>query len=177
MKIGGVQVTAPKPLTLVLPHGDTQVVFKAQCVLDYSEFEERFPKPEPRRRVYPDGREELLTEEPEYLKRVSEYSELKLTWTTLKSLSATPNLEWETVDPQDSSTWKNYRTELESAFSPYEMMRIQALVFEAVGLDQGKIDQATKDFLAGKGAKPVASSSPSTEPANTPSGTPANAGE
>ncbi len=69
----------------------------------------------------------------------------------LESLKATPNLEWESVNPSDPKTWGGYENELvDAGFSIPEISRVIDCVFDANGLNQKKIDEATKRFLAGQ---------------------------
>ena len=72
----------------------------------------------------------------------------------LQSLRATDGLEWETVNYSDPTTWYAYKVELEkSGLTTADTSRIMSLVISANGLDQKKIDEATKAFLASQVAQ------------------------
>lgn len=176
MKLGGKVLNSLNIETLVIPRGDgDDLVFKFQAVLDYNEFDEKYPIPEPLIRTYPGGRTEKDTESNEYKERLNTWAEKKAHWMFLKSISATPDLVWETIDMANSDTWVNYMTELQTAgFTPPEIARMVITATSACGLNQDKIDEATKRFLAGPGTMPKGQSSPSTEQVSTPSGDAAN---
>ena len=69
----------------------------------------------------------------------------------LKSLSATEDLEWETVDMSDPDTWGNFAEELDAVFTPAEQSAITDIVMSACGFNQDKIEEATRLFIASQG--------------------------
>jgi hypothetical protein len=152
MKIQGKSISGPEVDVLVIPRKSGDILFKAQSVLDYDAFEALCPAPHPPETLRPGGGKGLRTrnlEAPEFLKALDDWSEKRTYWMILKSLEATPDLEWETIKMDDPSTWSNYEKELKSAgFSMLEITRILNLVTGVCGLDQRKIDEATARFLA-----------------------------
>lgn len=179
MKIQGKKIQGPNVETIVIPRGDDdQVVFKAQAVLDFSEFDKFCPMPEPRRLTKPGGAIVHDVDNPEYRKAVAQYSTDRMAWLILKSLEATPGLEWETVVMGDHSTWGNYTAELRSAgFSEMEIGRIVSGCMSANCLSESKIEEARKRFLALEKAAALAPSSLLAEPLSTESGESANDSE
>lgn len=173
MKIHGVKLEQPKDKILVIPRDDSQIIIKAKAVLDYAEFDLLVKEPKPptvRRR---DGEISPLLNDPKYQKAISDYATLRSQWMILQSLSATPGLEWESVDLQNPETWGNYEKELrESGFSLGEYGRILELVTEACGLNQSRIDEATRAFLATQEGRLEPVSSPQDEQKSMPSGEP-----
>jgi hypothetical protein len=156
MKINGHVVNAMEPKVLVIPKGNENIVFKAQPVLDYDEFDKLCPKPEAPGVLKPGGERFVDVRDSDYLKKLDIWASNRVHWMVLKSLSATPNLEWETVNMSDSTTWKNYADELtKSGFSNLELRMIVDMVITACGLNEEKIEQATKSFLAGQQVLPV----------------------
>lgn len=151
MLYDGKKFEAPNIEIIVIPRNDKNIIIKAQAVLDYTEHDALNPRPEPRKLVRPGN---IVTEDvtnPEYQKALSEWGRKKLDWMVIKSLSATENLTWEKIKIDDPNTWHLYKEELEEAyFNPQEIMRIMDCVFNANGLNQSKIDEATKSFLAGQ---------------------------
>ena len=157
MKIQGQSIGLPKPEVVVIPRGESQLVFKAAPILDFSAFDETLPRPKPEVRHYPDGHTETNYESQEYKDALDDWARKRSAWMVLKSLEATEGLEWETVKLDDSSTWPNYEDELQnSGLTTVEVAAIIEAVVKACGLDQAKIEQATKDFLAGQQETPDA---------------------
>jgi hypothetical protein len=174
MKINGRKI-GPSIETVVIPREGEDFVFRAQAVLDYSEFDTNNPEPKPPEALMPGGERKLIYDNPKYQERVGEWAESKTHWMILKSLQATEGLEWETVKMEDPSTWPNYQEEMKtSGLSPAEINTIVQTVITANGLNQQKIDEALERFLAGQARLPENASSPSTEQQTTPSGEPAN---
>lgn len=154
MKINGKQVTGPQTEVVVIPRGNEELVIRAQAVLDFTDFEKINPQPQPPTKMLPGGEVQQLIEDPKYSKRLSEWAQQKTDWMIIKSLAATEGLVWDTVKMDDPSTWGNYRTELTSVFAPAEMGKIIEAVMSACGLNQSKIEEATKRFLATQASKP-----------------------
>jgi len=150
MKINGKIIEGPKPEVIVIPKSEEEYVFKAMPVLDYEEFEKLCPTPRPPEKVLKGGETQLDVNDKEYSKKLTEWSECKVSWMTITSLKATEGLEWDTVDMSNPETWNNYITELKASFTDAEVQLIINLVYTACGLNQEKIDEATKRFLAGQ---------------------------
>ena len=148
MKYAGKTLTGSRISTVVIPRGDAEIVINAAAVLDYTEFEENHKSPVPPIITKPGGESYPDTLDADYIQAVNKWATLRTNWMILESLKATPELEWETVTA-DPETWGNYEDELKAAgFSPVEIFRITDLIIQANGLDQEKIDEATKRFLA-----------------------------
>lgn len=154
MKIKGRKLDSPVIETLVIPRPDGDLVFRAQCVKSYDAFDKLCPKPEAPVIIKPSGEKILDVEDADFSKALNTWAENRITWMLLESLKATPDLEWETVVPNDSATWANFGKELDASnLTTAEVTRIMNLCVEANGLNQSKIDKATKDFLAGELAR------------------------
>jgi hypothetical protein len=176
MKMFGKKMFGPRIEVLVIPRQDGDLVFRAQSILDYEPFEKLVPLPTPPTRMLPGGIKSVNLESPAYDTAMDKWSTTKWHWMMVKSLEATEGLEWETVKMDDPETFSNYKNEMkEAGLSPAEIAMIQAVVTDACGLNQVKIEQATKAFLAGQGQGHEDKSSPVSEPSSTPSGEPANA--
>ena len=178
MKYAGKEISGPSTEVVVIPRSDGDLVFRAKAVLDYGDFEKLCPTPEAPPVIHKGGAKGFDTEDKVYLEAMDVWSSAKTNWMILKSLQATDELEWETVDMSDPATWGNYETELASSgFSPAEVFRIVGIVITACGLNQQKIDEATERFLAGVAAAPSSVSSPSSEQPTIQSGEDASASE
>ena len=75
-------------------------------------------------------------------------SQLQSLFMVLKSLEATPGLEWEKVKKSDPNTWKFVDEELGKAFTIYGAGRIVQGVARANGLDERMLQEARTSFLA-----------------------------
>ncbi len=174
MLLGGQKIAGPRIETLVIPVGNRRLVFKAKLVKDYEDFDKLCPRPLPATLMLPGGEKKADIKNPDYLAKLKEYSNRRTDWMILESLSATPDLKWETVEAAKPETWGNYHKELEEAgLSESEQVRIIQLVLAANGLDQDKIDSATHSFLAEE-AERSAQSSPTGAGPSTQSGEPVN---
>lgn len=151
MKFGGITLEGPKPEVVVFVRGDKQLVFKCAPVLDFEDFDNLCPRPNPPM-VIKKGETVSVPDidNADYKKAIFAWVTVQTDWMCLQSLKATPEVEWETVDVSDSVTFKNWRTEMKAAgFSILEVTLIVEAVTTASGLNQAKMDDARKAFLAG----------------------------
>lgn len=154
MRIGGKPVKVLGMKTVVIPRGDDRYVFKLKPVTNYDIFDSLCPKPKPQIRQHRDGRTEELVGAPEYQKELEVWAQNRYHWSILESLSATEDLEFDSIDMQNPETWTNWQQEFrESGFSDLEVSKILDAILQACGLDSSKIDEATNDFLAGENKK------------------------
>jgi hypothetical protein len=150
MQIEGYNFNGPNVTVVVIPRNDKNIIFKAQAILDFKEFDGMIKPPVPPMRTKPGTEEQTPNfESPDYKKAVHEYAEKKTSYIVIKSLSATPGLKWDTVSLADPDTWSNYDKELKAAFfSEVEITSILEAVWEANALDDNKIREARDRFLA-----------------------------
>ena len=170
MKIGGVEVTKCEEV-LVLPRKNEEqnLVFKAVAVASMDEFEELCPKPKPPMRLKAGGvREPHIS--PEYMKEVEAWSQRRYAFICLKSLEPS-DIEWDTVDLKQPSTWSKWIEELQEAgLSDVELQRVQTLVLDANSLNEAKLKEARESFLLGQGQEVETSSGLHTTPESSQSG-------
>jgi len=177
MKINGKKLDGPSIEVVVIPRQSGEIVFRAQAVLDYSDCDKLNPMPQAPKRLMRGGEVQENVEDPKYIKAVDVWATRKFYWMFVKSLEATEGLEWETVKLDKPETWELYKKEMQdSGFSPGEIARVEMCVTDACGLNQTKIDEATKRFLAGQAQDPANGSTPSSAQQPIRSGVPANAG-
>ena len=154
MKLKGKEIGKPADEVVVIPREGGNIVFKAQPILDYSEFEKICPEPEPQIKVFADGRRETNAGTPEFEKLMTEWYTKRASWMFITSISATEGLEWDKVDIGKPETWNDYKVELsESGLTAGEIGALTDTVVKACGLDQTKIEEATESFLATQQAK------------------------
>jgi len=152
MKMNGVKLECPNEAILVLPRPDGDLVFKARAILDYDEFDKICPEPNAPVKVLKGGKKEVNRADLDYIRAVNEVNERRMAWIVLKSLAATEDLEWETIDMIRPETWLNYAQELkDSGFSVIEINKIVGLALQANALDEAKLEAARAAFLAGQG--------------------------
>jgi hypothetical protein len=149
MKLKGKPLDQPKPIVIPITRGDDVVIFKAAPVLDQDDFDAIAPRPQPPIRTMAKTGEKIAVEnDRDYQKELDTWSRQRTDHMILKSLMATEDLEWETVDWNDPTTFKNYREEFRKAyFTPVQVAQIINAVFEANGLSQDRIDEARRSFL------------------------------
>ena len=177
MKLSGRKIEGANVETVVLPRGDgPPIVLTAMAVLDYEPFDKLCPPPKPPVVMRRGGERSFNVEDPRYVQAMKEYGEKRSAWLILTSLRlGTPDLEWETVDFGDSNTWPGYVDEMRAAgFTETEIIRVVRAAMIANALDDAKLEQARKDFLASLERQDAQSSFPEDEPSSTPSGAPAN---
>jgi len=150
MKIAGVELTAPGNIIIPIVRGDQEIIFQASCIIDYSEMDSVLKIPEPKMRVYKGDKDpKPQIDSPEYKALVLDYTAQKIAWMVCKSLTATPGLEWETVDWVNPESWSNYEGELTLlGFNEFQINKLVSGVMEANGLSQSRIDEAKQRFLA-----------------------------
>lgn len=177
MKIKGRKISKPNLEIIVIPRGgeEEDIVFKAQAVLDMSDFDKMCPMPKPPVLVKKGGMKVVNIEDPIYKQELERHGKLRITWMVLQSLRATEDFEWETVDPQNPDTWNNYEREFkESGFSQVEVNRIISGVMTANSLNDDRIKEARERFFAGQEGQSNGSSSLPVAPSSMPSGEPAS---
>lgn len=149
MKLNGITFDGPKPVTCVIPLGDQELVFKIKPVLDYSEFEEKVPRPEPPKQIDNKGKKRDAFDHPKYLEEVQKFSEQRMDWMYIKALEDTDGLEWDKVDINNPETYKHFTTELKEIGLPNGYIdHFKYKIIEVCGLNPERIDEATERFLA-----------------------------
>lgn len=173
MRINGKTIERKDCEIIVFPRREGRIVIKAKPVLDYEDFNNLCPKPEPPSVMKPGGKVFRNIEDKKYNEELGEWASKRVLWQVLESLKATEGLEWDEIKLDDSDTWLKLPEELKAAgFSDIERNKIFETVFMASGLSEARIEEATKSFLAEMQETPEGESSPSTEQEDTLSGEP-----
>jgi hypothetical protein len=164
MKVNGITVKPPEAKVIVIPHNNQDLVFKAQYVDNYDEFDEICPRPTPYKIKGASGSETTDLKDPEYLSELHTWASRRTKWMFIKSLEATDRLEWSYVDPKDPETWDKFDKEFQDVgFSEPIIESIKMLCIDACGLSQSRIDEATERFLAGQARESESATTPSSE--------------
>lgn len=175
MKIAGREIKGPNRVTLVIPRSQGEdIPIIAQAIVDMDEVDNYLAVPKPPA-IQKAGRDiEYNHADKGYVDQLAQYNIKKMAWIVLKSLEPS-NIEWESVDMENPSTWLNYQKELkEAGFSDIEVNRICNACMEANALDERKIEAARQAFLRGQAEAEKDTSGPSTPVKNTSSGKPAS---
>lgn len=176
MKLNGTKIEGPNVEILVLPRGDGRpdLVLKARAVLSYKEFDALCPRPTPPMVMLPGGEKRADFDDATYKSLVGSYAEKRHAWMIYKSLEATEGLEWEQMDLGNPNTWLKLEDELEdSGFNYVEIMRIRQLAMTANCLNDERLEEARKSFLASQRQPFVRLSFQKDEQNGTQSGEPA----
>lgn len=175
MKMNGVKLDVRAVEYTVIPRASGNIVFKSQAVPELDAYDEKFPAPVAPTRTIKGGTTMVVTDDPEYMKALTDWATNKSDWMFIMSLSATEWLEWERVDLNNPATFKEWRAELkEAGFTVAELIRIVNDVQAANGMNQKRIDEAQADFLAGLREDQKLPSSPNFGLLGMQNGEPAN---
>lgn len=180
MKLFGRTIAEPSTDFIVFPRRiegqDVDIVLTARALMDEDKFMALCPHPKAPK-VMRVGQTEYHedTTDKHYIAAVQTWGEQKMAWIVLESLKATPKemLEWETVQYDQPSTWKNWKDELKAAFfTDHEIGAIMGLVWGVNGVSQVRLDEARLRFLAGHRRVFNEPLSPTDEHKSTQSGEP-----
>ncbi len=165
MKIGGKEIKGPNVEILVLPRGEDEIVIKAQALADIDEFNKLCPEPKPPGRRTKNGFEPQLND-PTYRTLLDAHNNQRIAYMVIRSLEPS-QIEWETVDINNPSTWMNYVSDFrKGGLSSVEISRVIQCVMRANALDEAKLEEARKVFLIGQAQEQEMSSGPTTEQGN-----------
>ena len=151
MKYKGQKLEGPNEELIIIPRGNAEdIVFKAKAVLNYDEFEKLVKEPvAPMIMMAGETAHKPMLNDPNFLKDRVVYDNQRFAWLMITSLSATEDLEWETIKKYEPSTWESYDEELRQAgFTNVEIGRVIEGVMMANSLNQSRIDEARASFLA-----------------------------
>ncbi len=152
MKLFGKVIDAPKPEVVAIPRGDQKFIFTLRPVTDFTELDRINPVPV-LKRLLPGGITEIDTVSPEYKKAISDYFEKRTNWLIIQSLLGTEGLTFDKINPAEPETWKFLEEELKGlGLSTPEANFLINKIHEVSGFDMGRIEEATKSFLAGREA-------------------------
>lgn len=163
MKIRGREISGPNRVTLVLPREDGEdIPIIAQAILDMDEVDRFLLQPKPPAVQKPGGVVEYNWKDKGYVEQLAQYNIKKMAWIVLKSLEPS-EIEWESVDLENPSTWLTYQKEMRDAgFSEIEVNRICNICMQANALDEAKLEAARQSFLHGQAAEEKSTSGQST---------------
>jgi len=149
MKINGTDPTTLSSIeTLVLPRGDTALVFQARGLKNLDEFDKLCPEPVPPTRITREGPEADL-KNPDYVSVMNEWQHRRLSYIIVASLEPS-KIEWDTVQMDSPGSWANWETDMQNAnVSQVEVNLIRRVVFQANALDEEKLKKAREVFLQG----------------------------
>ncbi len=148
MKLGNRKESRMR-IVLALPRpGEEDLVFVLTPVESYDEFNRLCPLPEAPVLIKAGGVKEPDTENATYVEQLETYVRLQSSYIFIESLKHTPDLAFESIDPEKPSTWGNYRQEmLDFGLGDQEILRILRAVQGANSLDDGLVDEARNRYF------------------------------
>ena len=148
MKIGGKVIEGSYVEIIPVIRGEEEIIFKAQPVCDYDDFNKVCPEPTPPTTMKPGGEQGIDLKSPVFLEAMNKHAEKKANWMFLKALEPT-EIEWDTVNMADPDTFENWEKELKGLkFTEYQIITLKNGIWAAQGLDTDKIKAAKESFLA-----------------------------
>lgn len=151
MKYKGQAIKGKNREIIPIPREGGDIIFIAEAVQDWKDFDSLVSEPEPPEIIKPGGVRIKDKKDKGYLQAVDKYNELRTHFLVIKSLEATEDLEWETIDVTNPDTWSKYQEELKASdFSDIEIGRIVIGVMRANSLDENMIEEARTNFLHGQ---------------------------
>lgn len=148
MRVRGVDT---KPLDLkygpeVFQRGDEELVFYAQPVWSFDEFEALVPFPENDTYVFTPKGKEKDWDSPSWKQKQDDYNRKRWGWFVLKALEPS-EIEWSKVSLDDPDTFVYVEDELRESLLPVEFTRVMNLAEQASSLDARKLEENRESFL------------------------------
>lgn len=148
MKYKGKEISKVNREIIPLTREDGDIILIATAIENWDEFESLVSEPVPPEILKPGGRKIINRDDPKYKQEMSKYAEMRTSYMIVKSLSDTPDLEFELIDLKKPETWGNYVEEFRQAgVTEYEQIRIMQGVMRANALDEEMIKEARERFL------------------------------
>lgn len=130
-------------------HEEVQQVFLVKETRR-EEFDRIYPEPVPPTKTTPRGEIQNF-KDAGYLMEVERRNKAYQNWIFIESIKDTEGLEWEDVNTNDPNTWDKAEAELKTVLRDFEYVQLMTTILKVHGLDNNKLDEAKKSFLAGKG--------------------------
>ncbi len=147
MKIKGQRPASPKAEIVVLPRDGDDIIITCNPVFDFDDFEKLCPAPNPPFITHKGGETISDVTDIKFREKLLNRSRHRTAWLIIASLQGTPELEWDTIAPNDPTTWENvYKEFKEAQFSDLEVHWIINAVMKACAMDEGKLEEARKRF-------------------------------
>lgn len=171
MKYKGKTIQGPNKRLVPILREDMEIVFVIQSVVDLSPFYAICPAPKAPVMILPGNRRRENFDDPGYKQLVNDWASKKTQYILYHSFDATPDLVFETVDPNRPESWENWSTELQnSGFTELELQRILNAIQEVNSLNDILLEEAKQRFLTSQGEDKEKSNSPTEGQLSTPSG-------
>lgn len=166
MKLNGISIAPPEPRTIVIPHGDSEIILRYQAVHSFDGFTDMCKRPEPPEIIRPGNRRDKDYSDAEYQKAMNDYNHKRAVWLYLKALEIN-ELQFDTVDIRKPDTYLNFDKEFLDAGVP--MVFLDALkqsILDFCGFNPGLIEEATNRFLAMRALEKESTSLSSEQPSS-----------
>lgn len=148
MKWQGEQIYVPNETDVKITRRDgTTLEFKFQAVEDMNAFEKLYPQPSPPWIKNNKGQVKYQHDDPKHQEAMTDWARKRMLWLILKSMEATKDLEWESVDINDPDTYDLFEDELkEAGLNQVEVNKLSMAALEANSLTDAMIENAQQDF-------------------------------
>jgi hypothetical protein len=147
MKSKNRTIEPPKPVAIVIPRAEGDIILHAAAIMDFTEFETGCPVPKPPTITLLGKEPEPDLEDKDFKKQLEVYSKAKMGWTCFKSLSlANPDIEFEIVKADDANTWPLFNDEMGKSFTEGELGLIIQTVLRANGMSRSYLEEARDRF-------------------------------
>jgi hypothetical protein len=161
MRKAGKKINPPKPIKVTIYRDNEQIDFLCGAILSYDEFEKICPVPKaPLITNLKTGGISSDVSDKRYQARLDEWSEMRVAWMIITSLASSEDIEWDTVDKNNPSTWMNYRSELAEFLTETEIGRLVNGCVEANSPTQKRRDEALGNFTPSQPENQITSSPP-----------------
>lgn len=154
MKIGDYEATPVSKLEpVIFSRGigedgkEIFLVFIAEPIKDFEEFEALCPRPKPGGLMTPQGWQDGIDVESDvYKDQAVQWARQRSRYIFIKSLEPS-RIKWDKVQLSKPDTWVNIDDELKGILGYFEFLAVKNLVNEANSLDQDKLEAAKERFF------------------------------
>lgn len=148
MLISGQKVTMPARDVVIFPRVEGQFIFYIVAVPSFEAFDTLCPRPEPPK-ILKKGKQVEDTDDPTFKQRWQTWVDYRQDWLLLQALADSENdITWESVKPDDPSTWSRVNQELKDAgLTELELQRLIGKVYEVNALSERGMEAARANFL------------------------------
>jgi hypothetical protein len=178
MKVNGVTARKREPEVLVFERpatGDIVFLYRQVDKDDLEELEILCPRPTAPGQFTRAGFV-ANEDEPGFRKSLRTWRSQRNAFVYIRSLEPS-NIEWDTVNPEDCTTWLNFENDMRTILTPFELGQLVGKLDGMNSLSEERLEAARQAFFTRAQRSLESVSIPPDEVASTQSGLPAHASE